>query len=214
MLRAIPAKDEKLLTIVWMISCFIPEFPHFLLIINGAHGSGKSVLTRWIKYITDPSKLDTMILAKDQNTVIQTLNHHWVVGFDNIILATTDGGENWVIQHKRHSFIPGSIILKDILFITEYEGWAVGSYGIHYTENGGKTWNRLPNTAGPGKITFANDTHGWAVAKRKDQSFFTKTGGTPPLNATFVNTGVGVIILSGILISFLIVGALKKNQHK
>lgn len=84
LLRAIPDKDEKLLTIVWMISCFIPEFPHFLLIINGAHGSGKSVLTRWIKYITDPSKLDTMILAKDQNTVIHTLNHHWVVGFDNL----------------------------------------------------------------------------------------------------------------------------------
>lgn len=139
----------------------------------------------------------------------------WVVGFDNTILATTDGGEKWVVQYKYRPFLSeyGSIILSDILFITEFKGWTVGSYGIHYTENGGKSWNRLPNTAGPGRIAFANDTHGWAVAKRKDQSFFTRTGGTPPLNEIFVNSGFGIIIIGGILISFLILGVIRRIQH-
>jgi photosystem II stability/assembly factor-like uncharacterized protein len=138
----------------------------------------------------------------------------WIVGFDNTILATIDGGESWYVQYKYRPFLAeyGSIALTDIYFLTDLKGWAVGSYGIHYTENGGKSWYILPNTGGQ-KITFANDTHGWSVNIRKDRSFFSRTGGIPPFNETLVNSGFGVIIISGILISFLILGATRRIQH-
>ena len=63
----------------------------------------------------------------------------WAVGHDSVILATTDGGENWVQQFSA----PGEQRpLLDVHFVDKDRGFAVGAYGAFYqTDDGGKSWN-------------------------------------------------------------------------
>lgn len=65
-------------------------------------------------------------------------SHGWAVGHDGVILATVDGGENWIRQD--HGDDLGSIYL-DVLFLDAQRGYAVGAYGKFVTTNdGGRTW--------------------------------------------------------------------------
>ncbi len=63
----------------------------------------------------------------------------WAVGHDSIVLATTDGGENWAQQFSAPS---EQRPLLDVHFLDKDRGFAVGAYGAFYeTADGGKTWN-------------------------------------------------------------------------
>lgn len=81
--------------------------------------------------------LNTISFANDQEG--------WAAGHDGLILYTSDGGENWEIQHEDP--IPGGDIpmpLMDITFLDARQGYAVGAYGMLLrTSNGGQTWERL-----------------------------------------------------------------------
>ncbi len=62
----------------------------------------------------------------------------WAVGHDAVILATTDGGANWVQQFMAPA---EQKPLLDVLFLDAQRGMAVGAYGAFYeTADGGKTW--------------------------------------------------------------------------
>lgn len=64
-------------------------------------------------------------------------NHGWIVGYDATILATSDGGETWALQH----FDPEARPLFDIHFLDARRGIAVGGYGTYLsTDDGGETW--------------------------------------------------------------------------
>ncbi len=76
--------------------------------------------------------------------------HGWAVGHDALVLATTDGGENWTVQYEeREREAP----LLDVWFEDDRHGIAVGAYGaLIETTDGGKTWDdisdRLDNEDG------------------------------------------------------------------
>jgi photosystem II stability/assembly factor-like uncharacterized protein len=62
----------------------------------------------------------------------------WAVGHDAVILSSSDGGENWFIQHRA----PGEQEpLLDVHFINANAGFAVGAYGRFMTTgDGGINW--------------------------------------------------------------------------
>lgn len=61
----------------------------------------------------------------------------WAVGHDALILFSSDGGNNWVIQNEDKE---GDAFM-DILFLTQNHGFAIGAYGLLLeTTNAGKTW--------------------------------------------------------------------------
>jgi photosystem II stability/assembly factor-like uncharacterized protein len=79
----------------------------------------------------------------------------WAVGHDSVVLATSDGGENWAQQFSAPS---EQRPLLDTLFLDKTTGFAVGAYGAFYeTTDGGKSWN-------PRKI-IADDKHLNAIIK-------------------------------------------------
>ena len=62
----------------------------------------------------------------------------WAVGHDGVIIASTDGGENWTIQHRDTAW---GWPLLDVLFLSPSHGFAIGSYGTAFeTEDGGAHW--------------------------------------------------------------------------
>jgi len=65
--------------------------------------------------------------------------HGWAVGYDELILATSDGGESWAPQFSAPA---EKRPLLDVLFLDARRGIAVGAYGAYLeTEDGGRTWS-------------------------------------------------------------------------
>lgn len=201
----------------WTCISQISLSPHYLAMLNSSYGWATGIYSTIIKTTDGWQTYQIQNAGVSENfygIFFWDVHKGWVVGSDNTILATTDGGQHWRVQYTYRPFLAesGSVALLDILFITELKGWAVGSYGIHYTENGGASWVRLPKTAGPDRITFANSTHGWAVWYRKDRSYVTTNGGVPMISECFLNLGVGSSIFIGTTVLFLIVGILRRTQ--
>lgn len=79
-------KDEqnKLLLKVYIISMFIPNIAHPILLLHGEKGSAKSTLQTLIKMIVDPSKPLLLTIQNDRNEFIQQLAHNYVTFYDNV----------------------------------------------------------------------------------------------------------------------------------
>lgn len=77
-------EENKLLVLVYIISCFVPEIPHPIFHPNGPQGAGKTTLCRIIKRLCDPSAIEALIAPKDLNQLVQILAHHHICLFDNM----------------------------------------------------------------------------------------------------------------------------------
>jgi photosystem II stability/assembly factor-like uncharacterized protein len=92
-------------------------------------------------------------------------HHGWATGHDAIILATEDGGANWVLQHIDPSL---DVPLLDVYFESPTSGFAVGGRGnLFRTTDGGKTWsNQVILT----RDDF--DSHLFQISKAVSGSYF------------------------------------------
>jgi len=97
------------------------------------------------------------------------------VGYDGLILMTSNGGKNWIRQQSNTG-----ASLRTVCFINELKGFAGGADGKFIrTTNGGETWIDIPINTHKiiSDIFFINDNIGWFVG---DSSLIAKTtdGGT------------------------------------
>ncbi|MFO1426328.1 MAG: YCF48-related protein [Steroidobacteraceae bacterium] len=86
----------------------------------------------WRQSLKVPSR--TMLTA----VAFADAQHGWAVGHDEVILATSDGGESWTRSH----YAPETQQpLLDVWFADAQHGIAVGAYGSYFvTADGGASW--------------------------------------------------------------------------
>jgi hypothetical protein len=91
-LKYVNITDEahQLLLLVFIVSCFIPDFPHPMLIIFGAQGSSKSTMAKLTGLVTDPSIIDIGTIPGNLKELIQSLAHHHFSFFDNLSYISDD----------------------------------------------------------------------------------------------------------------------------
>jgi len=82
-------KDTRLSFICSIISYFIPSIPHPMIVAYGAQGSAKTYCFKLVKRIIDPSSLETLDIATIDKEVVQQLDHHWLVPYDNLTSLPT-----------------------------------------------------------------------------------------------------------------------------
>jgi photosystem II stability/assembly factor-like uncharacterized protein len=82
--------------------------------------------------------------------------HGWMVDGDGQILATVDGGKNWILQAS------GPSNIKEIQFVDERHGWGVGDGGLIQTTDGGTHWVTWSNQS-LSTVQFVTPKIGWAV---------------------------------------------------
>lgn len=89
-------QDDKdwLIFQVFAITCFIPNFPKPLLVLNGAQGSGKSTPLRILKALIDPSKLKSLSVPKSVGELARVADHHSILFFDNLSKMPMDVSDN------------------------------------------------------------------------------------------------------------------------
>ena len=88
---AIPDRGQRLLTVVWLISTFIPTIKIPILDIYGEKGSGKTFLEKALLQIadptvSDPTTQDVNVLGQPPNreAAITQMSHRHVVAYDNL----------------------------------------------------------------------------------------------------------------------------------
>jgi hypothetical protein len=75
---------DAILVLVYLVSCFVPNIPHPILYPHNEHGGGKTTLVRVLKALIDPSKIDTLSPHRTAEEIVQVLEHHHFVAFDNL----------------------------------------------------------------------------------------------------------------------------------
>lgn len=88
--KYINLKENSMLFQCWLVSCFIPEFPHTISVFYGEKGAAKSTTCTLLKRLIDPSALDTLGLSRDQRTLVVNLSQHWYLPFDNVSSIDTN----------------------------------------------------------------------------------------------------------------------------
>ncbi len=68
----------------WTLSALIPGYPHFILMLLGTKGSGKSTATTLLKQLIDPSPIGAIGRPHNQDSLFLALAHSYVVAFDNV----------------------------------------------------------------------------------------------------------------------------------
>jgi 5S rRNA maturation endonuclease (ribonuclease M5) len=81
---------DRILLQIYLVSCFMPDYPHPVLVVHGQHGAAKSTLFRLLKKVVDPSAISTLPPMKDLPQFIQTISHHWAAYFDNLSNLKTE----------------------------------------------------------------------------------------------------------------------------
>jgi photosystem II stability/assembly factor-like uncharacterized protein len=87
-------------------------------------------------------------------------NTGWVVGEDQTIFKTTNGGDTWINQSNNYN------TNYAVDFVNENIGYVVGSNRIRRTTDGGNTWiNQSLGSGGQAlySVFFVNKDTGWAV---------------------------------------------------
>lgn len=99
---------------------------HGYIVLSDDHGAS------WRRARVPDAPLLTAVDFADEK-------HGWAVGHDELILATSDGGESWAAQFSAPA---EKRPLLDVLFLDSRRGIAVGAYGAYYeTADGGRTWS-------------------------------------------------------------------------
>ena len=77
-------KDNTVLFLCWLVSCFVPDIPHIMPIFYGEKGAAKSTACEILKSLIDPSALSTLTLQNDLRTLAVNLQQHHFLPFDNV----------------------------------------------------------------------------------------------------------------------------------
>ena len=76
--------DDWLLIVAWLTAAFRPTGPYAVLVLQGEQGSGKTGMTKVLRRLVDPHKVEIRGLPKDEDTLLIWATRSWVVVIDNL----------------------------------------------------------------------------------------------------------------------------------
>jgi hypothetical protein len=85
--RCTNIKDPKsqLLFKAYLITLFIPDIAHPILLLKGVKGAAKSILETEVKRTIDPSQIELLILNNNLKEFVIQLAHNYYNAYDNVI---------------------------------------------------------------------------------------------------------------------------------
>jgi hypothetical protein len=76
---------DQLLFKAYLVTLFIPDIAHPILLLKGVKGAAKSILETEVKRIIDPSQIELLILNNNVKEFIIQLAHNYYNAYDNVI---------------------------------------------------------------------------------------------------------------------------------
>jgi len=80
----LPAPDEFVLVVAWLLATLQWGGPYPLLVIAGEQGSAKTVLTKILRALIDPNAAPTRALPREERDLMIAANNGHILAFDNL----------------------------------------------------------------------------------------------------------------------------------
>ncbi|MDD3307676.1 MAG: hypothetical protein PHO29_11365 [Acetobacterium sp.] len=80
----ITREGDVYLFVIYLITCFIKNMPHPILLVHGEKGAAKSTIMKLIKRIVDPCVQDLLAIPNAIDDLSLVLNNHYLPSFDNV----------------------------------------------------------------------------------------------------------------------------------
>lgn len=77
-------EEQWMLIVGWLVSTLRPRGPYPILVLNGEQGSGKSMTSRMLRELVDPSAAAIRSVPKDDHNLIVSASNSHILGFDNL----------------------------------------------------------------------------------------------------------------------------------
>jgi putative DNA primase/helicase len=146
--RFLNVKDDGdfLLVVAWLVAALRDRGPFPILVINGEAGAGKSVFSRMLRLLVDPSAALIRAMSRDDRDLVVSASNSWVLSFDNLSrmpdwfadalcrLATGSGYATRMLHTDRSEMIFDAarpIIINGIPNLTDRADLADRSMTIH-----------------------------------------------------------------------------------
>jgi putative DNA primase/helicase len=138
--------DDFMLVAAWLVAAFRDRGPYPVLAINGEQGTGKSVFSRMIRSLVDPSAAPIRAIPKDDRDLVVSAGNSWAMVFDNLSsvpawfadalcrLATGSGFATRMLHTDRDEIIFAGarpIVLNGIPSLTDRADLADRAITIH-----------------------------------------------------------------------------------
>ena len=76
--------EDFMLVVAWLVAALRDRGPYAVLAINGEQGAGKSVFSRMIRALFDPSAAPIRAVPKDDRDLVVSAGNSWALVFDNL----------------------------------------------------------------------------------------------------------------------------------
>jgi putative DNA primase/helicase len=75
---------DFILVVAWIVAALRHRGPFPILVINGEAGAGKSVFSRIVRSLVDPSAAPIRAVPRDDRDLVVSASNSWVLAFDNL----------------------------------------------------------------------------------------------------------------------------------
>jgi hypothetical protein len=80
----VASETDRMLIVGWIVAALRHRGPFPILVINGEAGTGKSMFSRFVRSLVDPSAAPIRAMPKDDRDLVVSASNSWVLGFDNL----------------------------------------------------------------------------------------------------------------------------------
>jgi hypothetical protein len=80
----LPAANEFVLAVAWLLAALRPSGPYPILAIDGEQGSAKTTLTKILRALVDPNNAPTRALPREERDLMIAANNGHVLAYDNL----------------------------------------------------------------------------------------------------------------------------------
>lgn len=77
-------ESDTILFSVYLVTCFLPQIAHVILVLFGEKGAAKSTTMRMVKRIVDPAKQDLLSMPTSKADLAISLSNSYMPCFDNL----------------------------------------------------------------------------------------------------------------------------------
>jgi putative DNA primase/helicase len=142
----VKSDDDFLLVVAWIVAALRERGPFPILVASGEAGSGKSVFSRMLRSLVDPSAAPIRAVPRDDRDLVVSASNSWLLAFDNLSsvpawladalcrLATGSGFATRMLHTDRDEMIfeaARPVIINGISSLTDRADLADRSVTIH-----------------------------------------------------------------------------------
>jgi len=77
-------EHEKLLYLVYLVSCLVPDIPHPVLVLCGEKGAAKTTAARMTRAIVDPAMRELLIMPNSTADLALSIANNYMPAYDNL----------------------------------------------------------------------------------------------------------------------------------